>query len=256
MEFLAPPSLRFGLFDVARRIGGVEAQKVLASSLEQTERGIEVAYLARALEEMAPGRYRSRALAVTHRLLKQPAPADSASVLDRNHREYLYGVLLHFGDSTFTREAQAVLVQADSRVDPGALKYLQQVLGPQAVPLVAQAYQNPMLTNSAGKEPLARLALQFVGADPQANTFYEQAINDPILTRSHRKNLIEDLNQDGFADTRNLKPTDLPLIENRMRLIEQLAPSAMDDANTAAFKEAYKDLVNMRAKLVEPQGQR
>jgi hypothetical protein len=77
----------------------------------------------------------------------------------------------------------------------------------------------------------------------------QQTINDPILTRSHRKNLIEDLNQDGFADTKNLTARDLPLIQNRIALIERLAPNAMDDANGAAFKEAYKDLINMRARI-------
>ena len=154
-----------------------------------------------------------------------------------------------FGDTGFVTEAQTQLVRTDSQIDRGALKYLQQVLGAQAVPLAANAYQNPLLTNSAAKEPLARLALNYVGADAQANAFYQQTINDPILNRSHRKNLIEDLNQDGFADTRNLTARDLPLIENRIRLIEQLAPSAMDEANAAAFKEAYKDLLNMRAKI-------
>jgi hypothetical protein len=61
--------------------------------------------------------------------------------------------------------------------------------------------------------------------------------------------LIEDLNQDGFPDTKNLTARDLPLIENRLALIEQLAPTAMDEVNLAAFKEAYKDLFNMRAKI-------
>jgi hypothetical protein len=81
------------------------------------------------------------------------------------------------------------------------------------------------------------------------NKFCQQAINDPVLTRGHRSNLIEDLNEDGFADPRNLTANDLPLIQNRIALIEQLAPNAMDQVNAAAFKEAYKDLVNMRAKV-------
>jgi len=61
--------------------------------------------------------------------------------------------------------------------------------------------------------------------------------------------LIEDLNQDGFEDTRNLTANDLPLIENRIALIEELAPDSMDTVNDAAFQEAYKDLLNMRAKV-------
>ena len=249
LEFALPPSLRFGLFDVVRRIGGLVAEEILAESLARTGRGVEVAWLARALQGMAPDKYRGQALAVAHALLATTTPANAISPLDRNHRDYLFGVLAFFGDASFAGEAQTQLVRADSQIDRGALKYLQQTLGAQAVPIVAQAYQNSLLTNSAGKEPLARLALSYVGADARANEFYQQTINDPVLTRSHRKNLIEDLNQDGFADTKNLTPRDLPLIQNRLALIEQMALGAMDEANAAAFQEAYKDLLNMQAKI-------
>ena len=81
---------------------------------------------------------------------------------------------------------------------------------------------------------------------------YQQAINDPVLTKNHRKNLIEDLNQDGFTDRKNLGAQDLPLIQNRIALIEQLAPVATDPVNLAAFKEAYKDLLNMRERILQP----
>jgi hypothetical protein len=249
LDFALPPSLRFGLFSVLRRMGGAEAEKILAESLGRTGRGVEVAYLASVLQEMAPDKYRDQALAVTRSLLANPAPFNPTSPLDRSHRDYLFSVLAFFGDTSFAGDAQTQLVRTDSQIDRSALKYLQQTLGAQAVPIVAQAYQNPLLTNSAGKEPLARLALNFVGADVLANEFYEKTINDPLLTKSHRKNLIEDLNQDGFPDTRNLTARDLALIENRIRLIEQLAPAAMDEVNAAAFKEAYKDLINMRAKV-------
>ncbi len=67
--------------------------------------------------------------------------------------------------------------------------------------------------------------------------------------RGIRSNLIEDLNEDGFADPQNLTANDLPLIQSRIALIEEFAPNAMDEVNTAAFEEAYKDLVNMRANV-------
>jgi len=249
LEFAVPPSLRFALFEIVRRVGGPDAEMILAESLGRTGRGAEVAYLVRALEEMSPNQHRAQAIAVARALLAGAAPPTPGSLLDRCHREYLFDVLAQFGDTGYVRDAQSQLVRGDSQVDRSALRYLQQVLGAQAVPLVAQAYRDPQLTNSAGKEPLARLALSYVGVDDTANGFYQETINDPLLTRSHRKNLIEDLNQDGFPDPRKLTPQDLPMIENRLRLIEQLAPRAMDEANTAAFQEAYKDLVNMRAKI-------
>jgi hypothetical protein len=61
--------------------------------------------------------------------------------------------------------------------------------------------------------------------------------------------LIEDLNEDGFPDPKNITPDDLPLIMSRIQLVEQLAPAAMDDVNFAAFAEAYKDLVNMLGRV-------
>ncbi|HKS38534.1 MAG TPA: hypothetical protein VJW76_15175 [Verrucomicrobiae bacterium] len=248
-DFVLPPSLRFGLFDVLKRTGGPEAEKLLAETLGTTGRGVELAWLARALQESAPNKYRDIALAAARDLLARPALANPASPLDQNDRDHLFSVLMMYGDTSYAGAAQAQLVQHDGALDGSALKYLQQSLGPQAVAIAAQTYQNPLLlTNAAAKEPLARLALSFVGADTQANEFYQQAINDPVLTKSHRKNLIEDLNEDGL-NFRNLTVGDLPLIQNRIALIEQLAPNATDPVNVAAFKEAYKDLINMRERL-------
>jgi hypothetical protein len=153
-----------------------------------------------------------------------------------------------YNDASFTANAQAQLVQADGQIDRTALRYLQQVLGAQSVAVAAQAYQDPRVSDSGKKEPLARLALSFVGADHQANEFYNRTINDPVMTPGHRKNLIEDLNEDGL-NFRNLTQADLPVIQNRLALIDQLAPGAMDKVNAAAFQEARKDLINMAKKL-------
>ena len=251
LDFALPPSLRFGLFDVVRQVGGAEAERILAEALGQSGRGIEIVYLTRALQEMAPNKYRDSALSVARELLAATSSSAFNSPLDRNHRDNLFTVLAMYNDGSFTSTAQAQLVQADGQIDRGALKYLQQVLGPQSVAVAAQAYQDPRVADSAKKEPLARLALTYVGADQQANEFYQKAINDPVLNPNHRRNLIEDLNEDGL-NFKNLTQQDLPLIKNRLNLIDQLAPNAMDKVNAAAFQEARKDLVNMITRL-EPQ---
>lgn len=98
-------------------------------------------------------------------------------------------------------------------------------------------------------DPLAREALQGVGADPDATAYWIQAINDPRLPREERKDLIEDLNEDGFTDKKRPTMDDLPLIEARIELVELLAPQAMDEVNARAFQEAYKDLLKMRSRL-------
>jgi hypothetical protein len=96
---------------------------------------------------------------------------------------------------------------------------------------------------------VARAALGFVGADPQAEEVWYAAINDPSLSPKARQDLIEDLNEEGFADPKNITEEDLPLIYSRLALLEQIAPDAMDDVNAAAFAEADKDLWQMVFRL-------
>jgi len=46
-------------------------------------------------------------------------------------------------------------------------------------------------------------------------------------------------------------PPVLPIVLNRIALIEDLAPDAMDQVNSDAFAEAYKDLTNIAEKLLD-----
>ena len=96
---------------------------------------------------------------------------------------------------------------------------------------------------------VARAALTMVGHDPDAEDAWVEAINDPAHSPKDRSDLIEDLNEQGFPDPRNITFDDLPLILSRLALIEEVGPDAMDEVNAAAFAEAYKDLNNMVAKL-------
>jgi len=95
----------------------------------------------------------------------------------------------------------------------------------------------------------ARIALKAVGLDAEAEVIWLSTINDPAIPADARKDLIEDLNEDGFPDPKHITPDDLPLIFNRIALIEQLGPDAMDGTNAAAFAKAYKDLTQMLDKL-------
>ena len=97
------------------------------------------------------------------------------------------------------------------------------------------------------QDPAAREALSLVGADPKAEEYWLKAINNPALPAKERQDLIEDLNEEGFSDPKNLTAKDLPLILKRIAVVEKL--EAMDDVNAAAIKEAYKDLTNMRDRL-------
>jgi hypothetical protein len=95
------------------------------------------------------------------------------------------------------------------------------------------------------QDPTARIALSLVGADSDAEAYWYEAINDSNLSDSERSDLIEDLNEDGFTNPKHPTKDDLPLIESRMALLEEITPDAMDQTNLNAFAEAYKDLQNM-----------
>jgi hypothetical protein len=100
------------------------------------------------------------------------------------------------------------------------------------------------------QDPLARAALARVGLDPDAESYWYAAINNPNLPAAERSDLIEDLNEEGLANPRNPTPDDMPVILNRIKMIETVAPDAMDKVNADAFQEAYKDLVNLAAKAI------
>jgi hypothetical protein len=102
------------------------------------------------------------------------------------------------------------------------------------------------------KEPLhdpdARDALALVGLDQQAEQYWLQAIFDTNLPDKEREDLMEDLNEVGFADPKNLTSDDLPLIASRLNLIEQIG-SNVDPFMKEHLDEAYKDLSNMYAQV-------
>jgi hypothetical protein len=106
---------------------------------------------------------------------------------------------------------------------------------------------SPAKAKAPIQDPDARAALSLVGVDPEAEAYWMGAVNDPSLPAEERKDLIEDLNEDGLSDPKHPGPEDVPLIVNRLRLIEELAPNAIDQVNMDAFAEAYKDLNNLLA---------
>ena len=250
-DFTVPPSLRLALLEVAKNIGGPDAEAMLARELKTTGRGVEAAYVAAALDQLSPGKYRDQIAAAARDLLAMPLTTATKNLLDRSDREYLYHMLSMAGDSSQVAQAQTQLLLPNGQLDRGALHYLQEALGPGAIEVAARAWNDPRLTPKE-REPLARVALTWVGTDDRAEQFYQAAINDPNLPANARKNLVEDLNQDGFKNPKQLGATDLPLIERRLAFIEKTAPAAKDPVLVAAFAEAKKDLLGMRDKAKQP----
>jgi hypothetical protein len=114
----------------------------------------------------------------------------------------------------------------------------------------AKAQQGRPSAPEVLQDPLARTALAYVGADPDAEMYWYAAINNPNLLAHERQDLIEDLNEDGLSDPQDPTLEDLPLILSRIGLIEEVGWDAMDEVNADAFAEAYKDLVNLALQVL------
>lgn len=97
----------------------------------------------------------------------------------------------------------------------------------------------------------ARAALALVGIDDEADQFWLNAIFDTDIPDKDRADLMEDLNEVGFDDPKNITEDDLPLILNRLELIQAVLPDA-DDFMTEHLLEAEKDLVSMLASSNTP----
>jgi hypothetical protein len=146
-------------------------------------------------------------------------------------------------------ESAVALPEGQEAAPPEARAPARPLGGASQAVFSAPAESGAVLPEPIVAEPLARNALRLVGKDPAAEAIWERAINDPGLPANARSDLIEDLNDEGFPDHRDLTAADIPLILARLRLIERLSPLAMDDVNVAAFAEAYKDLLAMLARL-------
>ena len=247
IDFVFPPSLRFGLFDVVRQIGGDAAEEILSDSLHITGRGVEVAYLTRVLQQLTPFKYRDLALTAAKELLASPTGAGSTSNLDKYEKNYLYGVLAFYNDRSLAQQAQGQLVQSDGKVDKSALQYLEKTMGAEILPAIAQTYQDARLKDGGQKEPLARLALSFAGDNPQADALWKTAIHDQTIPEDARRELVEDLNQDGLTE-KNPTESDYRKMRARLELIEKNRPNAESKKMLDAFDEAKKDLLDMLAK--------
>jgi hypothetical protein len=251
LEFLVPPSLRLGLLEVVKDIGGEAGLQLLNQELVSTGRGVEIGYISGALQQLAGDKYRDATATAVRDLLAMPAlPATTPGTLDNGDRDYLYTTLANLKDKSYVARAEAEVIKPDGQLDRASLRYLQNSLGEDSIAVATRLWENPAVADER-KGPLAQMALTYVGKSEKADTLFFKAINGSALNRDTRRNLIEDLNQNGFADPKNLSSADLPLIQKRLALIDASLPNAADPVDAEAFREARKDLLAMKAKLTD-----
>lgn len=238
MVFPSPPSLRLGLFDVVQSIGGPEAEQILAETLSETGRAVEVAYLSKLLQEMAPGKHAAIAVAAAQELLLHPSDSTVADRLDENSREFLYQVLATFSDTSFASTAQTLLVSQDGQIDRLALRYLDRTLKDGAMPSVFAAFNDPRVTNRAEKAELLGIALNHAGSNPQANEMFHQVVSDDSISSRDRSMAVV-----------SLARGDLPpeVMRSRLPVLEALKGSTTDERVQRALSASHAALENRLA---------
>ena len=224
-DFFMPPSLRLGLIDVLDQIGGDQAQGILAEQLDTTGRAIEVAYIARVLQDEAPDKYRDNALKAAKELLASPPAIDQPNRFDENSKAYLFQVLSMYNDTSFAKNAQTLLIAPDGRVDKQALTYLNNVLKEQAVPALVQAYQNPQITNQTEKASLFNAVLNFAGTNPQANQIMKEFVANESSPAAIRAYTIQGLAGGAGRE----RPSDPNQIEGRLQLLKSIRETMKDE---------------------------
>jgi hypothetical protein len=254
-DWVVPPSLRLGLVGTLKEIGGAESEQALADMLSSTGRGVEVAYLAVILEEIAPGKYASAAVGAAKELLMNPPAVDSPDSLDQLSKSYLYGVLEFYKDTSFAVNAQQMLVGKDGRLDQDAMDYLSTVLKEQSVSALYAAYQNPALTNQFDKMSLGRDVLNYVGQNSQANQLFTDTLNNADLPSQAKAFTIIALAGGGFGPFASDAPTDPQVISTRLNLLKQQETAfANDQTMSQAITMAENALQN--GSSIQPQDMR
>lgn len=237
LSFATPPSLRIGLFDVLQGIGGEAAEKALAKTLGETGRAVEIAYLAKVLQEMAPSKYAALAAGAARDLLLNPS-GEAGDRLDENAKDYLYDVLAKTGDKSFAPTAQTMIVGADGRIDRHALTYVHESLKELAMPALFAAYNDPRLTNQWEKASLLQLALNYAGPNQQANEMLNSVIgNDALPAQMRAMALIQLTRGEPTPET----------LRARLPVVEALKGSTQDERMLRTLDVAYQNIQSMLA---------
>ena len=183
-----PPSLRIGLLNTIRHIGKRDvtaipaAEYALKGVLKNTKRGVEVAYIAQALEDLSPEVNKEAYLLVTRDLLSLPILEEGRDVLwlDRQNRGMLFNILRQHKDTRFVDQAKTQLVRTGNQrgrdgkevevtyIDRTVLGYLTSVLGSKSMPILRNVYDHPDLDNS-NRSRIRVAAAEYMGISADAD---------------------------------------------------------------------------------------
>lgn len=240
-DFDFPPTLRAGLLEVLSRIPSSESEVALVEVMRSSAKGFEVAYAARLLESMAAGKYRTEAIAAASELLTNPPDVSGKTRLDQRQKTYLYSVFELYGDSSFTDNAQRLLVDAAGKIDSHAFNFLLGTLKEGALPALFAAFNDPRITNVWSRAAILERSMSYVGKDPSANAMWTTMVGNESLPGQVRAMNIAGLTRGGGRRD-SAGSQDLPLLEGRLQLVQQMQATASDQAVVRALGRAAEEL--------------
>ena len=197
LDPIFPPCLRIGLLNTVRHIGKRErgdrtaAESVLKAELKATSRALEVAYMARALEDLAPDIHKEAYLEAARELLMEPIREEGREVsfLNRQNRPMLLDLLRRNKDTSFVETAKTQLIRTSTYkdrdgtekertyIDGSVMGYLTGVLGGKAMPILADVYDNPELDDRA-RSSIRQVAAGYMGLNEDANIIINRRMTE------------------------------------------------------------------------------
>lgn len=218
MNYDLPPTLRIGLMDSLKDIGGEPAELTLVEVVQQSGRAFEIAYASKQLKALSGDRWREPALATAYELLQNPPQTGSKARVDRRAEDYLYVVLDLFGDTGFAETAGRRLVRDDGTLDRGSFNYLARTLQQSALPTFQAVFNDPRVTNLVDRASLLQQAIPYLGADPAANAMFTSVVTNEELPAQVRGMVLQSL-----ARSEGETP-DLTSVQQRYDLLQTLKP--------------------------------
>lgn len=253
-DFLVPPTLRLGLMEVVKQIGGVEAEDILAEALARTAVATEIVWLTGALEDMAPGDHLDLGLQAARDLLTRPVPTGDSRADDANRR-LLFELLSRHNDATLVALAQQGLVGADGNLDRIALDYLEDTMGDGYLDVVQQALRDPRMTDLRQQRQLVDETVELLGRDPRAETYVGRLIADASLPLELRSSVISAFDDEGI-NRRRPDEEDMSVVDMRMRTLEEMLGRVTETELLERMGRAYEELQETRERFEQNEQRR
>jgi hypothetical protein len=262
LDFPFPPSLRIALMDVLQMIRTPNAESALMEVLQSTARGLEIAYVTRLLEDVAPGKYRAQAVAAAHELLLNPVAVEGGPRAEAQHQAYLYKVLEFYRDTSFAQIAQGLLTDPDGRLNRNAFDYLTRTMGKEALPALYEAFNSPGLTNFMDRATVMNSALAFVGQDDYANAMFSSVLTNETIPGRIREMTVMSLNPNqapwggrggrGGGGDREPVELDPTIVQQQIDFLAQMHQSTQDRDIARSIERVTRDLSSQVEGVVAP----